>query len=467
MAKAPKAPGISQSIPLPYGAWGAFMRDPLGFQVEARQHYGDVFRFRVGPLVNHFVYHPDHVRWVLHEHQKNYLRGWHYGILRRLFGDNLTVSEGAFWLRQRRLAQPAFHRQRLPEYAKVMVEAASALVSRWRAIAADEKPIEVRGEMSRLTLAITSRTLFDRDASHEADEVGSAFRVMGQYFERVFHHPVSTPPRWVPTPANRRFNHAVATLNQVVANIIRERRRDDTDRGDLLSMLVQARDEETGAQMTNNQLRSEVLNFLLAGYETTSTALTWTWYLLACHAPVQQRVREEIHTVIGDRLPTVTDAPHLHFTRAVIHESLRLYPPVWAVPRRAVAEDQIGGFRIPKGSTVVLCPYITHRHPEFWKSPEVFDPGRFTADQIGGRPKGAYFPFLAGPHICIGNDFAILAMQLVVARVLQEFDVELRPGQAIRPTGSLGLWPNGPVWLSITAQGRRIECDDCAHGFRA
>ena len=451
------APGISHNIPLPYGAWGAFLRDPLEFQLRARERFGDVFRFRVGPLVNHFLYHPEHVRRVLHEHQKNYLRGWHYRILRRLFGDNLTASEGAFWLRQRRLAQPAFHRQRLPEYADVMVEAASALVSRWRTIADGEKQIEARREMSRLTLAITSRTLFDRDVSHEADEVGQAFRVMGQYFEHIFHHPVSTPPTWVPTPMNRRFNQAVSTLNEVVTAIIRERRGDAADRGDLLSMLVQARDEETGEQMSDDQLRSEVLNFLLAGYETTATALTWTWYLLASHAPIRQRVREEVNTVIGDRLPNAADAPHLQLTRAVIQESLRLYPPVWAIPRRAVADDEMGGFRIPAGSTVVLCPFITHRHPAFWESPEGFDPGRFTAERVASRPKGAYFPFLGGPHLCIGNDFALLAMQLVVARVLQEFDVGLRPGQAIRPTGALGLWPNGPVWLTVSSHERPAQ----------
>ncbi len=451
------APGISHYVPLPYGAWGAFLRDPLEFQWQARERFGDVFRFRVGPLVNHFVYHPEHVRRVLHDHQKNYLRGWHYRVLRKLFGDNLTVSEGDFWLRQRRLAQPAFQRQRLPEYANVMVEAASALVARWQAGGPEAKPIEARREMSRLTLAITSRTLFDRDASHEADEVGTAFRVMGQYFEQVFSHPVSTPPRWVPTPGNRRFNSAVATLNQVVTEIIHQRRRDEADRGDLLSMLIQARDEETGEQMTDAQLRSEILNFLLAGYETTATALTWTWFLLASHEPIRQRVSEEIQTVIGDRPPTAADAPQLRLSRAVIQESLRLYPPVWALPRRAVADDEIGGYRIPAGSTVVLCPYITHRHPAFWDSPEEFDPGRFTAERIADRAKGAYFPFLGGPHLCIGNEFALLAMQLVVARVLQAFDVGIQPGQNIRPMASLGLWPNAPVWLTVTSRARRAQ----------
>ncbi|HQU44618.1 MAG TPA: cytochrome P450 [Pirellulales bacterium] len=201
--------------------------------------------------------------------------------------------------------------------------------------------------------------------------------------------------------------------------------------------------------MTADQLRSEVLNFLLAGYETTATSLTWTWYLLASHAPICQRVRDEVKAVIGDRLPSAADAPQLHVTRAVIQESLRLYPPIWAIPRYVVADDEIGGFRIPARSTVVLCPYITHRHPAFWDAPDVFDPDRFSAERTAGRPKGAYFPFLGGPHLCIGNEFALLEMQLVVARVLQEFDVTIRSGQVLKPTASLGLWPDGPVWLAV------------------
>jgi cytochrome P450 len=446
------APGITHRIPLPYGPLGAFLRDPLGFQLQARERFGDVFRFRIGPVTVHFLYHPEHVRRVLHDQQKNYVRGWQYRLLRRLFGENLTVSEGAYWLRQRRLAQPAFHRQRLPEYAGVMVEEASKLASRWRALAPHEKEVEARHEMSRMTLAIASRTLFDRDVSHEADEVGQAFSELGRYFEQRFHHPVGSPPLWVPTSTNRRFKQAVSTLNRIVTAIVRERLRDETDHGDLLSMLIQARDEETGEKMSDDQLRSEVLTFLLAGHETTSTALAWTWYLLASHPAIRQRVREEVKTAVGDRLPTAADAPQLQTTRAVIQESMRLYPPIWIIPREVVAEDEIGGFRIPARSTVVLCPYVTHRHPGFWDSPEVFDPDRFAAERIADRPKEAYFPFLSGPHQCIGNEFALLAMQLVVARVIQEFDLTVRPGLVVKPAASLGLWPDGPVWLTVKGQ---------------
>jgi cytochrome P450 len=450
------APGITHRIPVPYGPLGELLRDPLGFQLRARERFGDVVRFHVGPVVTHFLYHPTHVRHVLHENQKNYLRGWQYGLMRRAFGESLTVSEGAYWLRQRRLAQPAFHRQRLSEYAEVMVDSATRLVSRWRALGPESKPVEARQEMSRATLAVTSRTLFARDMSDEADEVGQAFITLGQYFEYRFRHPVA-PPTWVPTPLNRRFNRAVGTLKQVVAAIVRERLRDGKDHGDLLSMLIQARDDETGEKMTDDQVRSEVLNFLLAGYETTATVLTWTWYLLGSHEAVRRRVREEVKAVIGDRPPRASDAPQLVLTRAVIQESMRLYPPIWAIPRQVMAEDEIGGFRIPKGSTVVLCPYITHRHPAFWDSPESFDPDRFTGERMAGRPKEAYFPFLSGPHQCIGNEFALLEMQLVVARVLQEFDVTLLADQVVKPAASLGLWPDRPVWLALHSQEPRVQ----------
>jgi cytochrome P450 len=446
------APGINHYVPLPYGPLNAFLRDPLGFQLQARERFGDVFRFRIGPVVVHFVYHPEHVRRVLHDHQKNYLRGWQYRLLQRLFGENLTVSEGPYWLRQRRLAQPAFHRQRLSEYANVMVEEASRLVSRWQRLGPEEPAIEARHEMSRVTLAIASRALFDRDVSHETDEVGQAFGVLGQYFDYRFTHALSAPPMWVPTPLNRRFKQAVSTLNRIVTEIVQERLREGADHGDLLSRFIQACDEETGERMTHDQLRSEVLTFLLAGHETTATALTWIWYLLASHGTIRQRVREEVRTVLGDRPPTAADAPHLDLTRAVIQEAMRLYPPIWIIPRHVVADDEIGGYRIPARSTVVLSPYVTHRHPAFWEAPDVFDPDRFTMERSAGRPKEAYFPFLSGPHQCIGNEFAMLAMQLVVARVIQAFDVTLRPGQTVNPAASLGLWPEGPVWLTISGQ---------------
>jgi cytochrome P450 len=442
------APGITQWIPLPYGYLKEFLRDPLSYQLRAREQYGDVFRSRIGSLV-HFLYHPDHVRRVLYEHQRNYPRGWHYRLLRSLLGNGLVASEGDHWRRQRRLAQPAFHRQRLSGYARIMVQATSEMLARWDGTAAAGSRMDIGAEMSRLALAIAGLTLFSRDPSQDADVVGRTFGVLASYLEQRFNHPFTSLPAWAPTPRNRRMKDAARTLNGVVLALIRERRGEGRDYGDLLSMLIEARDDETGEAMTEDQVRSEALTFLVAGHETTSTALTWTWFLLGSHPSIRRSVREELARVLGERLPTIEDVPHLIITRRVIEESMRLYPPVWALAREAAQEDEIGGYRIPARSTVIVSPFVTHRHPDFWEQPEVFDPDRFTPERVAQRPKGAYFPFLGGPHQCIGNEFAMLEMCLVVAMVMQRFDVEFLPGQAIRPKAALTLRPSAPVQVSL------------------
>jgi cytochrome P450 len=447
--RVPTAPGITQWIPLPYGLLKEFLRDPLGYQLRARERFGDVFRSRIGPTLVHFLYHPDHVRRVLYDHQKNYPRAWHYRLLRSLLGNGLVASEGDHWRRQRRLAQPAFHRQRLGGYAQVMVQATSGMLARWEETAAARSGLDIGGEMSRLTLAIAGLTLFSRDPSQDAGVVGRTFGELACYLEHRFNHPFISLPAWVPTARNRRMKDAARTLNGVVLALIRERRREDRDHGDLLSMLMQARDEETGEAMTEDQVRSEALTFLVAGQETTSTALTWTWFLLGTHPSIRRSVREEVRRVLGDRLPTIEDVPQLIATRMTIEESMRLYPPVWALAREAAQEDEIGGYRIPARSTVMVSPFVTHRHPAFWERPEVFDPDRFTPERVAQRPKGAYFPFLGGPHQCIGNEFAMLEMCLIAAMVLQRFDVELLPDQAIRPKAALTLRPSAPVEVAL------------------
>ena len=288
-----RAPGVTQWFPLPYGEFGSALRDPLDFHLKARERFGDVFRFRIGPILLHCLYHPDHVRHVLYDHGTNYLRGWHYRLLLRLFGPNMVASESPSWLRQRRLAQPAFHRQRLDGYANVMVDATSQLVSRWQDSARSGELVNVVPEMLRLALAVASRTLFDRDISDEAANIGKAFAVVRQYLESRFNYSLTSAPSWMPTPTNRRFKSAMRELNELVLKLIQDRRREGRDHGDLLSMLLQARDEETGDSMSDSQLRTQALTFLMAGHETTATALNWTWYLLGTHASIRQQVREE------------------------------------------------------------------------------------------------------------------------------------------------------------------------------
>lgn len=441
------AAGFTQWLPLPYGRFGHMLRDPIHFHRRTLEQYGGIVRFRIGPTVAHLLYHPDHVRHVLFDNPKNYVRGWHYRLLSKLVGDNLVSSEGAYWLRQRRLAQPAFHRQRLAGYANVMVDATGQCLSRWGA----NTEVDVGPEMSRLALAIASRTLFDRDMSESADRVGQAFNIVARYLEMRFASPFSSLPAWVPTPANRRFKSAMRDLFELVLAQIRERRKENRDHGDLLSILMQARDEETGESMTDEQLRAEALTFLIAGHETTATALTWTWYLLATHPSVQQRLRDEANSVLGDRQATFHDTARLIATRMVIEESMRLYPPIWGLARQVVTQDAIAGFHIPRGSLILLLPVTTHRHPATWENPDEFDPDRFTPERSAARPKGAYFPFLGGPHQCIGNEFALLEMQLIVAMVVRQFELELATGPAIEPKCGLTLRPSTPVRVILKA----------------
>jgi cytochrome P450 len=444
-----KVAGITQWLPLPYGPFRAFSHDPLTFQLMARARFGDVIRFRFGPFLFHFLYHPDHVRRVLHDHPKNYLRGREYRIISRVFGDGLTLSEGDYWRRQRRLAQPAFLRQRLAQYAEVMIDSTAQLRASWRVAASSGQAIDIAPEMSRLALAIAGRTFFSQDVSQETHAVGREFTVIGDYLNYRLQRPFTSLPLWVPTTRNRRFKAVVRKVNEIVMAVVKERRQHGGQHGDLLSMLMQARDEETGEAMTDDQLRAEVTAFLFAGHETTAVALTWTWYLLGSHASIRHWVRREVREVVGDRTPGVEDVAQLHSTRMVIEESMRMYPPIWGFPRRVVADDEIGGFRIPGGSTVLLSQFITHRHPNVWPDADVFDPERFTPERAAQRPKGAYFPFLGGPHQCIGNEFAMLEMCLIVAMVLQEFDLELLPDQAIRPLPMVTLRPNGPVRMAL------------------
>ena len=443
------APGYKRWIPLPYGTVGAAVRTPLSFLTQSREQFGDVVRLQLGPMVTHFLFHPDHVSCVLRERQKNYLRGWQYNLLRRLFDDNLVASEGEFWRRQRRLAQPAFHLQRLSTYAAAMIDATAGLMKQWRQQAAAGEAIDVGAAMSRLALAIASRAFFSRDVSGDADAIGGSFGVVGRYLDRRMRHPLTSPPISWPTPGNLRFKRAARELNDIVLALIQERRAEGSDRGDLLSMLIQARDEESGEQMSDEQLRTEVLTFLIAGHETTAKALTWTMFLLASHPQHRRQMREEIDAAVGSRPPAASDAPMLGATQRAIEESLRLYPPVWLIAREAVSDDEIGGYRIPARSSVALSQYVTHRHPEFWEQPDEFDPDRFSAERSAGRPKGAYFPFLAGPHQCIGNEFAMLEMRLILAMLVQRFDFELLPGSPILPVASLALNPSGPVRIKL------------------
>jgi cytochrome P450 len=424
--------------------------NPLKLYMEAREKFGDIVRFRSLPTIYWYALsHPDDVEYVLRENQQNYIRdSYTRNAFGALIGEGLFTSDGDFWRRQRRLAQPAFHRQRLAALGNTMTDAATDMGQHWSASAKAAKPVDVAGEMTRLTLRIACLTLFSTDINNEANEVARAVRESLEHVNyRLTHLPIFGDR--FPTPRNRRFLRARKTLDDVTYSIINERRRNRADTGDLLSMLMLARDEETGEGMSDRQLRDEVLTLLIAGHETVSTSLSWTWYLLSQHTEVERRFHEELATVLDGRTPITEDLSKLSYTRMVIDESMRLYPPVWGMARQAQKEDVIRGYKIPAKALISFCQYVIHRHPDFWDDPESFDPERFSPERSHGRPRFAYFPFGGGPRVCIGNNFAMMEMQLTLAALGQRYRLRLVPGQQIIPETLLTLKTRNGIVMNV------------------
>jgi cytochrome P450 len=446
---APSAPG--PRFRTPFGFLSVMRRDPLGFLLKCRREYGDVVHIRFPPWSSVFVAHPRDVRHVLQDNHKNYWKGNVFQKLKRIAGEGLVFSDGDLWRRQRQLAQPAFHRQRIAALADMMTAATAELLARWDARTVDQ-PLEVVTEMSRLTLAIVARALFGTDLCEDEDAFCHAVTGSITYANHLTNH-LFTPPLFVPTPANLRGRRAIAGIDRVVWKVVERRRREGTDRGDLLTMLLGARDAETNEAMNDRQLRDEVVTFMVAGHETTAMSLAWTWHLLSGHPSVERRLHAELETVLGGRPPTLEDLPNLPYARMILDEAMRLYPPAWATMREAYHEDVVGGVRVPAGTSVMVSPYVTHRHPEFWEHPEGFDPERFSPERSAGRPDYAYFPFGGGPRGCIGRQFAMMEGHLVLATIAQRFRLEGVPGHPVEADPILTLRPRHGVLMTVRPRG--------------
>lgn len=415
------------------GNLAAFRRDVLGLMMSSAREFGDVVRFRLGPHVMHLLNHPDHVHHVLQRHAANFdKRTRSAAFITGVTGESLLTANGDYWQRQRRLLQPAFHRQQIAGFLGAMTEATASLLDRWRRRGAGAEPYDIATEMSRLTYLIVGRTLFSADVGPEAREIDQAMRVILPFtFERLGR--IWNWPVWVPTPSNRRFQGALKQVDRTVFRLIAEHRGSllaGAMPRDLLDMLLTVRDDETGEGLSDRQLRNETTTFLLAGHETTANALTWTFHLLGQHPDIAAEVHNEARTVLNGRAPTLDDLPRLSLTRRVVMESMRLFPPIWIIERRVIKEDCVDGYRLPAGSAVVISPFALHRHPGFWDRPESYDPARFERP-----PPDAYVPFGAGPRFCIGREFALLEAQVITAMVAQS--VELKPvdGPPVEP------WP--------------------------
>jgi cytochrome P450 len=426
--------------------------DPIRTFLDAADRYGDLVHMKAGPYHGYLLSDPADIRHVLQDNARNYHKSPLYDRIRDGLGNGLLTSEDSFWLRQRRLAQPAFHRQRLLAMTDAMVDCTGRMLERWERIAAAGETIDVVAEMMALTQAIIVRTMFSTDLGATADIVNRTWPIINRRIGETFW--ATKLETKLPLPANRRFQRALRELDDVVYRIIAERRRQGRDEADLLSMFLSARDEETGAGMTDRQLRDEVMTMLLAGHETTSLALAWTYYLLSRHPDVEEGIAGEVQRVIGSGRPAFAHLDRLVCTRRAIEESLRLYPPAWGFSRRAQADDEIGGYRVAAGSLVFLIPFVVHRRPALWPDPERFDPERFAPEREAERPRFAYIPFGGGPRGCIGSQFAMVEAQLIVAAIAQRFRIELVPGQEIRAEPLITLRPSPGVRARLTTRGR-------------
>ena len=429
-----------------FGSAGDFRRDQLGFYVTCKRQYGDFVQTRTGPYRIFLVFHPDAIEELLVARNRDFIKSPGVRLLRPVLGDGLLLSEGDTWLRQRRLVQPAFHRQRVAAYGEVMATFAERHVAAW----SDGDARDMNAEMMALTQAIVAKTLFDADVSDESYAIAQTSNVLAEEFGTRIRSVVQFIPDWVPTPGNLRTGRALRHLDEVVYRMVAARRQAGEDRGDLLSMLLRAQDADDGSQMNNEQVRDEVMTLFMAGHETTAVTLSWTWSLLARHPEVDARLADELRTVLDGRPPTVADLPRLKLAEMIINESMRLYPPAYALARQAVNPSEIAGQPVATGLVVIMPAWVVHRDPRWFDDAEAFHPERWADDLAHRLPRFAYFPFGGGPRQCIGNAFATMEAVLILATIAQRFRLVMEPEQHITPTPYITLRPEPGPRMRLT-----------------
>lgn len=422
---------------------------PLEHLVDAWRRHGDVVRFRMGPDVVHLLAHPDDVEHVLASNKQNFQRGTIFERRTRpILGNSLVTTEGALWEQQRQLIEPLLGPDGVSEFADIMVVSAERVMKTWTMADGDGAVVDIHHEMLQVTMRVIYQAVFGQDLGDSAAEIERAFAFFVREIPRRVNQLV-TVPLFVPTPSNRELIRKRRVVDRVVEEGIASRRHSGKRRHDLLSLLLAARDKESGRGMSDQQLRDEVLTIFAAGQETTALALTWAWYLLSQHPEVERTLHAELGSVLGGRIPTAADVPNLPYTRHVFWETLRLYPPAWGFMQKALRADEIGGFEIPAGSIIVLSPYITHRHPAIWEHAEMFDPDRMARERAGGLPRYAFFPFGGGRHKCIGREFATLEAQLVLAMIAQRYRLRLTTAETVPATGDVTLRPAHPIRMAL------------------
>jgi len=434
----PPGPGLIASCE-------AYGRNPAVYFQKLFAEYGPVVRWR-GYMNMYLLNNPDDVRTVLTQAWPRYTkRNIDYRVLRQTMGEGLVTSDGEFWARQRRLMQPMFHARVVNGFDAAINQATAELAARWRTHPANT-PLALDREMSRLTFRIVGETLFGAGIEQHAEAVAKLLDDTNVNPKTLSALLTLLP--WLPVPSNLRFKRHMQLLDDIVYGMIRDRRANAETRQDLLGLLLAARDEQD-APLPDKQIRDEAITLLLAGHETSATALDWTFHLLSQHAEVEAELLNELRTVLNGQPATAADLPRLPYLKQVVQESMRLYPPVWGISRRAEQDAEFGGYRIPKDAYVVILPYTLHRHPDWWQEPERFDPARFSATRSEGRHSYAYIPFSAGSRACIGIGMSMLEVQLVLAQLLPQFKVRTLPGHPVIPQPSVTYRPRFGVQVTI------------------
>ncbi|MDB6123950.1 MAG: cytochrome family protein [Pedosphaera sp.] len=430
-----------------------FGRNPLGFLEKCAREHGDLVPVRFLNKTVYILNNPEHIEHVLATNARNFRKtlGYRTPFMRRLFGQGLLTSEGDFWLRQRRLAQPAFHRDRIATYARIIVEFTQGMLGTWRV----GETRDIHLDMMRVTTEVVTKTLFNSTVPPEINELGEASKVVMERFTKQWS--------WyrilfnlLPSITEKPFEQVMRRLDAFIYGLIRERRASGRDEGDLLSMLLKAQDED-GSGMTDKQLRDELTTLMVAGLDTTALALSWGFYLLSQNPAVQKALEEEVDRVLGDRSPTFSDLPQLTYTEMVVKETMRLYPSAWIVGREAMQDCEIGGQQIKAGTSLIMSQWLKHRDGRYFKNPEAFIPERWRDAEIKQLPKFAYFPFGGGPRVCIGNSFAMMEAMLVLATVSQQFRLTAAPGYAVEPWPAITLQPRDGISLKIERRRPAVE----------
>ncbi len=441
----------------PHGHWlwgngREYRENPLDFLQQISQTYGDIVQLRLGPFEGYLINHPDLIKQVLvDEPEKVHKPSLGKRMMKPFLGNGILMSDGDFYQKQRQLVLPAFHYNRIETYGQIMVKHTLEVIRGW----ADGAVVDVEAEMMKITLRVVAETLFGTDISRDEGRVGAAMETIQEEFgKRMGGLPIDLG--WLPTPGNLARRKAIAELDRIVREMIHERRACGEDRGDLLSMLLLARDE-SGEGMPDRQVRDEVMTIFIAGHETTAVALSWLWYLLARHPEIQRKLVDEVDRVVGNHHPKIADLKQMPHTEMAVKEALRLYPPVWFYARDPITEMNIGGYCIPRTARLYLAPYAIQRDPRYFNAPNQFIPERWGDRNAAGIPKYAYFPFSSGPRICVGNTFAMLEARLVVATILQHVRMTLIEGQEIVPAPQLTLRSKNGIKIHILHRNEPVH----------